>query len=85
VVGGGGVGAGGVAGGGFSRPPGAGLPPQISKLMGFDQNKDGRVTADELPENMRGLIKLLDLNGDGAVDLRELRHALRNPAARGRN
>lgn len=78
-IGGGAVGG----GGGFSQPPGAGLPPQLSKLMGFDQNRDGRVTLDEMPASLRGLFKMLDLNGDGGIDARELRLALRNPALRG--
>ncbi len=71
-------GFGGAAGGagGFSRAPGAGLPPQAGRLMGFDRNKDGRVTRDELPEEMHALFERLDLDRNGSVDARELRAAL---------
>lgn len=60
--------------GGFARP-GNGLPLQSNQLMSFDKNRDGRLTRDELPPQMQVLLNRLDLNRDGALDVRELRAA----------
>jgi hypothetical protein len=45
----------------------------VTRLLAFDKNGDGRVTADELPERMRGLIEQGDKNKDGALDVEEIR------------
>jgi hypothetical protein len=80
AAGGGGVGgpvpAGGAGGGAAGRLPGSGLPAQVGKLMGFDKNGDGRVTREELPEELHPLFPRLDLNRDGAIDIREIRAVL---------
>ena len=70
--------------GGFSQPPGNGFPPQTSKLMGFDRNKDGRLSREELPEQFQPLFERLDMDRDGSVDIRELKAATMhgNPGAR---
>ena len=85
-AGAGGLGGGGASGGagGFSQPPGKGFPPQTGKLMGFDRNKDGRLSREELPEQFRPLFERLDLDHDGSVDVRELKAATMhgNPGAR---
>jgi len=60
--------------GGFARP-GSGLPLQSNQLMGFDKNRDGRVTRDELPPQMQVLLNRLDLDRNGSLDVRELRAA----------
>jgi hypothetical protein len=79
AAGGGGLGggapaaAGGMNAGAGVRVPGGGLPAQVGKLMGFDKNRDGKVTKDELPEAMLPLFQRLDLDRDGAIDIRELR------------
>ncbi len=62
-----------------SRPPGAGRPqgsPQgggfsVARLMGFDQNKDGKVSRDELPIQMQRMLDRADTNGDDAIDQEE--------------
>jgi len=57
-------------------PPGPrGIPADdlVARLLAFDANGDGRITADELPERMRGLIAQGDKNGDGALDIEEIR------------
>ena len=45
----------------------------IERLMSYDKNGDGKVTKDELPERMHGLIEQGDRNGDGALDRDEIR------------
>jgi hypothetical protein len=47
--------------------------------MGFDKNRDGRVTRAELPAAVPPLFERLDLDRNGQVDPQELRAA----AARG--
>lgn len=59
-----------------------GRSPQamIDRLVSFDANKDQRVSRDELPERMQGLLARGDKNADAALDLDEIR-ALVNAAA----
>jgi EF hand len=45
----------------------------VERLMAFDQNRDGKVTRDELPERMQFLIELGDTNKDGALDRDEIK------------
>ncbi len=45
----------------------------VERLMAFDKNKDGKVTKDELPERMHGLIEQGDTDGDGALSLEEIK------------
>ncbi|NLF72325.1 MAG: HlyD family efflux transporter periplasmic adaptor subunit [Candidatus Anammoximicrobium sp.] len=41
-------------------------------LMQFDKNGDGKVTADEVPAEMQGILERADANQDGAVDAAEI-------------
>jgi hypothetical protein len=50
------------------------------RLASFDANKDHRITRDELPDRMQGLIARGDKNADGALDFDEIR-ALVNAAS----
>jgi len=45
----------------------------VDRLMAYDKNGDGKVTKDELPERMHGLIEQGDTNKDGALDREEIR------------
>ncbi len=45
----------------------------VERIMSFDKNGDGKITADELPERMQHLIALGDTNKDGALDKDEIR------------
>ena len=55
----------------------------VERLMSYDKNGDGKVTKDELPERMHGLIEQGDRNGDGALDRDEIRRlAARGPPGR---
>jgi hypothetical protein len=38
-----------------------------------DKNKDGKVSKEELPERMQGIVDRADANKDGAMDKKELR------------
>jgi Ca2+-binding EF-hand superfamily protein len=42
------------------------------QLMGFDKNKDGKLSADEVPHRMRLILKSADKDKDGLVDRAEL-------------
>jgi Ca2+-binding EF-hand superfamily protein len=45
----------------------------IALLMKGDTNKDGKITAEELPEEFKELMPRVDLNRDGVIDAEELR------------
>ncbi len=73
----GGAGQGG-RGGAMSQPPGAGLPVSASRMMAFDKNRDGRVSREELPDQLWAIVGRFDANRDGALDPLELRTAGRS-------
>ena len=43
-----------------------------SRLMGFDENKDGKLSKDELPERMQPLMARMDRDADGFLSKEEL-------------
>jgi len=63
------------------RPQG-GPADFIERIKGFDQNNDGKITKDEMPERMQAMIERLDTNKDGAIDNKEL-DALKDRLAQG--
>ena len=63
------------------RPQG-GPADFIERIKGFDQNNDGKITKDEMPERMQAMIERLDTNKDGAIDNKELA-ALKDRLAQG--
>ena len=59
------------------RPP---APPTVSDeltttLMGFDADKDGRLTRAEVPERFQGLFERADANKDGVLTAEEIRQS----------
>jgi hypothetical protein len=56
-------------------PPVAARSPlaAIERLVSFDANADRRVSRDELPERMQGLVARGDRNADAALDSDEIR------------
>jgi len=86
------------AGGAKSSPGAAGKPPAKAAhppqgggssasragqmFQRFDKNGDGKLQMDEMPEQMRPMLKMADKNGDGAVDRDELT-ALRDKMGQG--
>ena len=62
-------------------PPGAARSPLAvrERLLSFDADNDLRISRDELPERMQGLIARGDKNADGALDFEEI-HVLVNAA-----
>lgn len=54
------------------RPPALSAQDSVDRLMRFDRNRDGLITAAELPERMRPLIARGDANHDGALDKDEI-------------
>lgn len=56
--------------------PQAGKPPSVSGLFDrFDKNKDGKLTKDDMPEQVWGHLSKADSNKDGAVTKDELEAA----------
>jgi hypothetical protein len=53
-------------------PRGISAEQIVERLLAFDKNNDGKITADELPERMQHLIALGDINKDGALDKEEI-------------
>lgn len=43
-----------------------------TRLLAFDENGNGKLEKDELPERMQGMIDRIDTNGDGVIDQDEL-------------
>ena len=48
----------------------------------FDRDKDGRLTADELPRLIRDRLMRADRNNDGMLTLEELRESRKRAPAR---
>ena len=46
----------------------------IERLVSFDSNLDHRISRDELPERMQGLVARGDRNADAALDANEIRY-----------
>lgn len=63
-------------------PPGSSRSPLAvrERLLSFDADKDLRISRDELPERMQGLIARGDKNGNGVLDFDEIQ-ALVNAAS----
>lgn len=60
--------------------PGAGGPnPEMMKRMfeNRDQDKDGKLSGDEIPPQMRERLSNMDTNGDGAIDKTEMEQAMK--------
>ncbi|MCP4175560.1 MAG: hypothetical protein GY758_32845 [Fuerstiella sp.] len=82
--GGGAGGRGGFGGGPPGGGPGGGGPPGggrggfggqsfVDGMLGrYDENKDGKLSGDEIPERMRDRVEQIDTNKDKAVDKAEL-------------
>lgn len=66
----GGPGGPGGPGGQPGGPQGGG--EYLARLMQMDTNGDGKLSREELPERMAGLMERLDTNGDGMLDKAEL-------------
>ncbi|MFM8571682.1 MAG: EF-hand domain-containing protein, partial [Pirellula sp.] len=65
---------------GPGRPGAPGAPgPEIMARMfeNRDQDKDGKLSGDEIPPQMRERLSNMDTNGDGAIDKSELEQAMR--------
>ena len=57
-------------------PPPTPLGTMTERLMSFDADGDLRVSREELPDRMQGLIARGDKNADGALDVSEIRALL---------
>lgn len=62
----------------LGAPGGAGGDPAqfMDRLMQYDTNRDGRLTPDEVPEQVQPMLAGADQNGDGAIDRAELAAAM---------
>ncbi|MBT7919595.1 MAG: hypothetical protein HN617_18850, partial [Planctomycetaceae bacterium] len=55
----------------------------IKRIKESDKNKDGKITKDELPEQMQRMFPRIDTNQDGAIDREELAVMEKRMAQRG--
>ncbi|MGB0761735.1 MAG: hypothetical protein ACPGPS_19460, partial [Rubripirellula sp.] len=62
--------------------PGGGAMNAASRLMGFDENKDGKISKDELPERMQPLMVRIDRDKDGFLSKDEI-ESMGGPGGRG--
>lgn len=70
--------------GGRGGPRGDNSAEALNRLLAYDKNNDGKLTADELPERMRDLIARADEDKDGALSKEELTRFLsRQPPGTG--
>jgi Ca2+-binding EF-hand superfamily protein len=58
--------------------PGGDAAQFVERMMQFDKNRDGMLTANEVPANMRPMLQNADKNNDNAIDQGELVAALAN-------
>ncbi|MFM9115378.1 MAG: EF-hand domain-containing protein [Planctomycetota bacterium] len=60
-------------------PAGAGRNPEMLQrmLQNLDKEKDGKISVDELPPQMKERAGRLDLNGDGVIDKTEIEQVMR--------
>jgi Ca2+-binding EF-hand superfamily protein len=59
-------------GAGFPGAPAASAEEIVSRYLSLDSNKDGKLSKDELPERMQGLLTRADTNNDGVASKEEL-------------
>jgi Ca2+-binding EF-hand superfamily protein len=55
----------------------------IKRIKESDKNNDGKITKDELPEQMQRMFPRIDTNQDGAIDREELAVMVKRMAERG--
>lgn len=55
-------------------PTGPTPDEMVKLLLEFDQNGDGKLSSDEVPERMQGLFERGDANKDGTLSQDELRN-----------
>jgi Ca2+-binding EF-hand superfamily protein len=60
------------AGGGAAAPVGIAEDPQVAQLMTYDKNGDGKLSVNEVPNNMRNALRGADQNHDNMIDRQEL-------------
>lgn len=84
---GGSHGHGGQHGGGGNASPASGGPGggMAARIKAGDQNGDGVLEGDEIPEMFRGMIGRLDTNGDGKLDEQEIDAMAKSFAERRKN
>jgi Ca2+-binding EF-hand superfamily protein len=73
---------GGFGGGGFGGGGGFDGARMTERLMANDRNGDGKLSADEVPEQFRGMLQGGDEDSDGFIDARELEMSTRRMGER---
>ncbi len=65
------------------RIRGGGPAAFIDRVKSFDENKDGKITKEEMPERMQQMLERIDTNKDGAIDEEELKAVAERFGGRG--
>ena len=69
---------GGPGGPGGPGNPGGPNPEMMARMFeNRDQDKDGKLSGDEIPPQMRERLTNIDTNGDGAIDKSEMEQSMR--------
>ncbi len=77
-------------GGPVGGPQGAGAGPSSPAMMARmfqnrDQDGDGKLSGDEIPDQMRERLGMIDTNGDGSIEKSEMEQAMARRGAAGGN
>jgi Ca2+-binding EF-hand superfamily protein len=56
----------------LSNPQRGGDPRQGPDMMQYDRNRDGQLSPDEVPTNLRGMLRGSDADANGKIDANEL-------------
>jgi Ca2+-binding EF-hand superfamily protein len=79
------MGGGGPFGGGGGGPFGGGgmdARQMTERMMSNDRNGDGKLSPDEVPAQMQGMLRGADQNDDGSIDASEMEQATRRMGER---
>ena len=63
---------------GGGRGPGSGPDAMLERILSFDDNEDGKLSKEEIPERLQSMFARADKNKDGQLTKEEIRADLQN-------